>query len=129
MSEPAWKAFERTIGDAIDGGRHWANSGEAVDCSSHYACVQCKLVKTLSLEALTQLAETTEAQAIARQKPLGIVAVKRRRGRGKPSEPLIVMTLASWLRLREELPMALRFGENVPVSPTVAALIDETEAL
>jgi hypothetical protein len=107
VADKAWKAFERDVALAIDGKRFWSNSGEALDCESPYAHVQCKLVKVLPLEQLTQLAEAVEVTAKAAGK-IGVVAVKRRRGKGQRSEALIVLPLASWLRLRDHLPAALR---------------------
>lgn len=57
---------------------------------------QCKLVRCLSLEALTQLAEEAERQATSKFK---VVAVKIRRGRGRPSPMLVVCTEGVWRAL------------------------------
>ena len=83
----AWKAFEREAATLFAGARFWANSGERADFEGSIFGTkvrgQCKLVKTLSLESLTQLAE---------EPGIEVVCVKRRRGKGKPSQPLVVMT-------------------------------------
>jgi hypothetical protein len=55
---------------------------------------QCKLVKTLSLNALTKLAE--EMTGLAK---IGAVFVKVRRGCGQGSAPLVVMTFQEFQRL------------------------------
>ena len=98
MADKAWKQFERHAASLFDGKRHWANSGERVDFESEYAIGQCKLVKSLSLEALTKLAEEMEADG-ERAKKVGVVVTKVRRGSGKPSPTLITMTEESLKRL------------------------------
>lgn len=91
MGDHGWKAFERRVAALIGGSRFWANSGEKVDCESDALVVQCKNVKTLSLQALSILALQAQADGAARGK-VGIVAVKRRSGRGVDSPVLIVVT-------------------------------------
>lgn len=91
MADCAWKQFERHAASLFDGKRYWANAGERVDFESEWAIGQCKLVKSLSLEALTQLAEEMEADAGKKEK-VGVVVTKVRRGSGTPSPTLIVMT-------------------------------------
>ena len=91
----AWKAFERDVARLIGGRRYWANSGERVDVESATVLAQCKLVQRMSLEALTQLAEQAARDGQARRKP-GVVAIKVRRGRGRPSPMLLVMTDRVW---------------------------------
>lgn len=100
----AWKQFERDAAALFGGARFWANSGERVDFegtiingdkgagAARYEKVrgQCKLVKTLSLEALTKLAE---------EPGVDVVCVKVRRGAGKPSPALVVMTFDTYRRL------------------------------
>lgn len=100
----AWKQFEADAAALFNGKRFWANSGESVDFSGtiwtnhldsagNYARIitgQCKLVKTLSLEALTKLAEEPSTD---------LVCVKVRRGLGKPSPALVVMTFENYKRL------------------------------
>lgn len=98
----AWKQFERDVASLLGGTRFWANSGERLDCESPTAIAQCKLVKVLSLEALTQLAEEVEAAAAPKFKA-GVVAVKVRRGRGKKSPMLLVVTEATWRRMNGPL--------------------------
>jgi len=88
MSGKAWKQFEGLAASLFWGARFWANSGERSDFEGrtrHGQRVkgQCKLVKTLSLEGLTKLAEEPNVD---------VVCVKVRRGRGKPSPGLVVMT-------------------------------------
>lgn len=103
MAHSAWKAFERAAAALFSGARFWANSGERLDFDG-VACKpgigthriemkirgQCKLVKRLSLEALTQLTE---------EPGVDVVCVKVRRGRGAPSPALVVMTFETYKRL------------------------------
>ena len=91
MSDHAWKAFERDAAALFGATRHWANSGERLDFESATAVGQCKLVKTLSLESLSALAEELAVVAKHTNK-LGVICVKCRRGRGKASPMLVVMT-------------------------------------
>lgn len=88
----AWKQFERDSAALFNGARFWANSGESVDfegmAGEHTVKGQCKLVKRLSLEQLTRLAEAND-----------VVCVKVRRGAGRSSPPLVVMTFDQWRRL------------------------------
>jgi len=99
----AWKQFERDAAALFGGARFWANSGERLDFEGHVARMpdytpgvrtvvrgQCKLVKKLSLEALTKLAE---------EPGVDVVCVKVRRGYGKPSPALVVMTFENYQRL------------------------------
>ncbi len=91
----SWKALERTVGKLIDGRRYPANQGDRVDCESERYVVQVKERKALSLEELTKLVEEMEAIGVTKGK-LGLVAVKVRRGRGKPSPLLIVQSAKQW---------------------------------
>ncbi len=91
MPDRPFKKFEREVAALIGGTRYPANSGHALDCEGPEIVAQCKLVKRLSLEELTQLAETAAAQGLGKDK-LGIVAVHVRRGAGHPSPALVVMT-------------------------------------
>jgi hypothetical protein len=95
----AWKAFERLCADLIQGKRFWANSGERLDIEGEHIIGQCKLVKHLSLNALTKLAEEMTGQ-----EKIGIVCVKVRRGCGQESAPLVVMTFDEFKRLQEGQP-------------------------
>lgn len=113
MADKAWKQFERHAASLFDGKRHWANSGERVDFESDWAIGQCKLVKSLSLEALTKLAEEMETDgknhkdAKGKADPkVGVVVTKVRRGSGKPSPTLITMT-------EESLKMFVGFVANL----------------
>lgn len=93
----AWKQFEREIARLLGPGAHryWANSGEQIDVEGPKTVAQCKLVQRLSLESLSQLAEMAERHGIQKRKA-GVVAVKVRRGRGRSSPTLIVMTADMW---------------------------------
>ena len=106
MPNKAFKDFERETAELIGGKRYPANSGYKVDCEGPNIVAQCKLTKNLSLEGLTQLAEMIAAQGEAVEK-LGIVAVKVRRGAGRPSPGLVVMTFETWARLTQP-PMIMR---------------------
>jgi len=91
LASTCWKTLERDVAHLIGGRRHWANAGGTVDWESDRFTVQCKLLRTCSLETLTQLVEQAEADG-QRTGKLGLVAIKRRRGRGQPSPTLLVMT-------------------------------------
>jgi hypothetical protein len=102
----AWKAFEASAAALFNGKRFWANSGERLDFEGSVRCPmfatpdfamvdvkihgQCKLVKNLSLDALTKLAE---------EKDVDVVCVKVRRGSGKASPMLVVFTEENYRRL------------------------------
>lgn len=103
----AWKQMEADAAALFHGKRFWANSGERLDFQGNirrhrirpYMCLdteqltirgQCKLVKALSLEALTKLAE---------EEDVDVVCVKVRRGAGKPSPALVVFTFENYRRL------------------------------
>lgn len=100
MAGSAWKQFERDAAALFNGRRFWANSGESVDFEGTVLRPgddtpyerpvkgQCKLVKRMSLEVLTRLAEQND-----------VVCVKVRRGSGVPSPALVVMTFENWRRL------------------------------
>jgi hypothetical protein len=97
----AWKEFERTVAALFGGSRFWANSGEKLDFEAPGYIGQCKLVKNLSLNALSELAEQAERDGKVRQK-IGVVAVKCRRGSGRASPMLIVLTESQWRELNGE---------------------------
>lgn len=97
----AWKQFEADAAALFNGKRFWANSGERLDFEGFVSSGltgpsqkpvrgQCKLVKSLSLEALTKLAE---------EPGVDVVCVKVRRGTGRPSPALVVMTFENYRRL------------------------------
>ena len=102
----AWKQFERDAAALIQGKRFWANSGERIDIESSWMRGQCKLVKTLSLNALTKLVEemTFEQKPIdpaTGQPKSGAVFVKCRRGCGQASEPMVCLSFTEFSRLME----------------------------
>lgn len=101
----AWKQFERDVASLFGGRRFWANSGEQIDVEGPTVIAQCKLVQRLSLEQLTQLAEAVERQALPKFKA-GVVAVKVRRGCGRASPTLVVMTAAVWREMNGAAPEA-----------------------
>ena len=96
----AWKQFEADSAKLFHGVRFWANSGERLDFEGEVLSFnytervkihgQCKLTKKLSLEALTKLAE---------ESGVDVVCVKVRRGSGKTSPALVVMTFDNYRRL------------------------------
>jgi len=97
----AWKQMERDAAALIGGARYWANSGESIDFESPNLVGQAKLVRVLSLEKLTQLAEQAQRDGETKHKA-GVVAVKVRRGKGRESPMLMVMTEASWRLMHGE---------------------------
>jgi hypothetical protein len=105
----AWKAFEKAAAALFNGKRFWANSGERLDFEGFIygfpILGQCKLVKTLSLEALTKLAE---------EKGVDVVVVKRRRGKGKPSQTLVVFTEENYRKFH---------CDTISPTPTVAPCV------
>ena len=106
MTSTAWKSFERDVARLLGGRRFWANSGGRLDVEAAGFVAQCKLVKQLSLEALTRLVEEAEREGAARGKA-GVVAVKVRRGGGRPSPVLLVLT-ARVLGVVRRPPLAVR---------------------
>ena len=98
MSDKPWKRFEREAAALVWGKRFWSNSGEACDVEGPFAVGQCKHVKSLSLNALAELAVTAEKQGTQRFKA-GVVIVKPRRGKGRSSPTLVVMTAETWRQL------------------------------
>lgn len=98
MSDKAWKQFEREVARLFGGARHPANTGGDIDVSGPTVLAQCKLRRTMSLNELAK-----EAEAIARRSAnalkTGVVAVKPRRGKGRKSPILIVLTAEEWVRL------------------------------
>jgi hypothetical protein len=91
-----WKQCERNVGKLVGGTRYPANQGGRVDVEGPNYVVQVKERKSLSLEQLTQLVEEVEAIGKTKGKQ-GLVAVKVRRGSGKRSPILIVMSETNWL--------------------------------
>lgn len=101
MADAAWKQFERDAAALFGASRFWANSGESIDLEGLNVVGQAKLVKRLSLEALTQLAEQAQRDGDVKKKA-GVVAVKVRRGSGRASPMLVVMTETSWRLMHGE---------------------------
>jgi hypothetical protein len=95
MADKPWKQFERTSAELFGGKRFWSNSGEDIDFEGPCTIGQCKLVKTMSLSALTKLAKSIEKAAKEKDK-LGVVCVKLREGSGNPTPTLVVLTEESW---------------------------------
>ncbi len=95
MTELGWKKIERLCAEIIGGTRYPANVGGAIDVESETWAGQVKHLRECSLEALTALCETTDAEAKKRGK-LGMVLVKVKRGRGKMSPVLCVMLAGAW---------------------------------
>lgn len=98
MSNKAWKQFERDMGKLIGGKRFWANSGESVDVEGPVFLGQCKHVRSMSFNAMAQLAEEVAEDGRDHRKEggipdpkLGILCMRTRPGRGKKSKTIIVM--------------------------------------
>lgn len=93
MPDRAWKQLERDAANLIGPGgkRFWANSGERLDIESDYFLGQCKLVKTLSLSALTKLAVEVQGDGDKKGK-FGVVVTKLRAGKGNKTPILVTMT-------------------------------------
>lgn len=100
MSDKPWKAFERKVAELVYGRRFWSNSGEQVDVRSEFFEVQCKNVKTISLNAIEKI---LDEMAAYRKLPCEVdvtkemfgdwdaVAVKGRKGKGKRTRILFIM--------------------------------------
>ena len=71
-------------------GEVWTGRADSAGNYARNITGQCKLVKTLSLEALTKLAEAPKND---------VVCVKVRRGKGQSSPALVVMTFENYRRL------------------------------
>ena len=95
MADRAWKKFERLAAATFGGTRHWSNSGERLDFETDIAVGQCKQVQRMSLSELSDLAEEMEREGMARRK-WGVVCTKVRRGKGRKSPMLVVMTAEMW---------------------------------
>lgn len=95
----AWKQFEADSAALVGGKRFWANSGERVDFEGPGFVGQCKLVKSLSLEALTKLVEEMDVDA-AKKGKIGMVCVKVRRGKGVSSPGLVVMSFEAFNKMK-----------------------------
>ena len=98
MPNKPFKVLERDVAALIGGRRLPANSGHAIDAEGPRFVAQCKLVKSLSLEQATQLVEAITAEGEKVEK-LGIVGVKVRRGIGKESPIVVMMTDDTFTKL------------------------------
>ncbi len=98
-----WKQFELEVARLLGGSRYPANSGGRVDVESESLVAQVKHVQRLSLAQLEALAVEMEEIGKERGK-VGVVAVKRRAGRGHPTRTLIILTEAAFLALAPPLP-------------------------
>jgi len=88
-----WKAFERQMAALIGGKRYPANTGGSVDIESELFVGQCKEVRTMSLAALSTLAEEISTVGRLGKGKLGIVCTRFKQGRGKTrAVPLVTMT-------------------------------------
>lgn len=110
MANQGWKQLERDVGKLIGGKRYPANQGGRIDVESPHYVVQVKHRRSLSLEQITQLVE--EIETIGRTKgKKGLVVVKVKRGRGKPSPLLVIQTAEQWKWNREEQRATLPYRE------------------
>ncbi len=93
MSGTHWKQFERDAARLLGGQRYPANSGGRVDVETDDVVAQVKHRKTMSVPELERWA--TEIEQIGAEKSkVGLVVVKRRAGRGRPTKALVILTLA-----------------------------------
>ena len=101
MADKPWKATERDLARRLGGSRYPANSGGRVDVESPTLVVQVKHVQRMSLAQLELLA--VEMEEIGKERGrVGVVAVKRRAGRGHPTRTLVILTEAAFLALASE---------------------------
>jgi hypothetical protein len=98
MPDKPFKQFERQAAALFGGMRFPANSGHRLDFETPTALGQCKLVKTLSLAALSALADEVAREALPKYKA-GVVVVKLRKGKGRPTPMLVVCTADVWRAL------------------------------
>ncbi len=112
MPDRPWKQAERHAAALFDGKRLPANSGGLVDFETARFVGQVKNVRSLSLEALTQLAAAIDALARARGK-VGVVVVKVRRGQGRSSPFLVVFTEMAWQAIHAARGMARITSQGV----------------
>jgi hypothetical protein len=101
MVNKSCKQREREVGELVGGKRYPANQGGRVDVEGPNFVVQVKERKSLSLAELNALVEEIEAIGKAKGK-YGLVAVKLRKGRGNPTDMLIVQSAPQWRRLTNE---------------------------
>ena len=116
MADKPWKQFERDIGKLVGGTRFWANSGESIDVEGPVFICQCKHVRSMSFNAMAQLAEEVAQDGRDHRKEggipdpkLGILCMRTRPGRGKKSKTIIVMDESVF---RELFPTGGKDGHN-----------------
>ncbi len=96
-----WKQFERSVAHFLGGRRYPANSGGRIDVESSEYVAQVKHRKTMSVPELERWA--TEIEQIGAEKSkTGILVIKRRTGRGRPTRTLVILTEAAFLALASE---------------------------
>jgi len=101
MPDRPWKAEERRAAALFGGRRFVASTGGALDFETRRFVGQVKHVRRLSLAALETLAlEIQRLGFRGTQRKCGVVVVKGRAGRGRKTPRLIVLTEATWRRLR-----------------------------
>ena len=101
VADRPWKTEERRAAALLGGRRYPASTGGRVDVEGPSVIIQVKHRRILSLGALEALA--VEAADIGRARgKLGIVVVKRRAGRGRPTTRMVVMTEAAWRLLHRD---------------------------
>lgn len=86
----AGKTLERAVAKLLHTARYPADVGGSVDVENHEFVCQCKHVGSMSLATLTALVEMAAKDGATRSKR-GIVAVKRRPGKGGETPILIVL--------------------------------------
>jgi len=87
---PNWKNAERRAAALINGIRWPANLGVGVDVESSWAVAQVKEIASLSLAALTALAQQAQRDGEERGKS-GFVFVRHHKGRGRHAKPMLVV--------------------------------------
>jgi len=94
----AWKREETQAAALFNAKRFWANAGHRIDFEGPRFVGQSKYVARMSLSELTDLAQ--EVEEIGREKAkAGVVTVKLKRGRGKLTPRLVVVTESVWKEL------------------------------
>lgn len=92
--------LERRVAKFLGGRRFWVSSGERIDVESKHFLVQCKKVKTMSLNELVSLAEEMEGWANTDRKDtegqswrdkVGMVAVELNRGGVAVKSPTVYL--------------------------------------
>lgn len=100
MGDKDWKQLERDVGILIGGKRYPANQGGLVDVESPRYVVQVKHRRSLSLAKITKLVEQMHIVGRSKGKH-GLVVVKLKKGRGKPSPMLVIQLADEWKVLND----------------------------